>query len=96
MLRPINIHVFLMFTSSSGASFDRDLWHDIGAIIGTEARGLNNQAIADDGGADGVDAGRGKRVSRVPGLPPGGKAGLYFLDPNINLMRDPRWGRAQE
>jgi beta-glucosidase-like glycosyl hydrolase len=25
-----------------------------------------------------------------------GKSGLYFLDPNINLLRDPRWGRAQE
>ena len=21
---------------------------------------------------------------------------LYFLDPDINLLRDPRWGRAQE
>lgn len=51
-----------------GATFDKDLWKEVGAVIGTEARGLNNQGVA----------------------------GLYFLDPNINLMRDPRWGRAQE
>eukprot|EP00041_Stephanoeca_diplocostata_P025797 m.683376 g.683376 ORF g.683376 m.683376 type:complete len:798 (-) comp22829_c0_seq1:1822-4215(-) len=25
-----------------------------------------------------------------------GKSGVYFLDPNINLCRDPRWGRCQE
>lgn len=25
-----------------------------------------------------------------------GKSGIYFLDPNINLQRDPRWGRSQE
>ena len=24
------------------------------------------------------------------------KVGLYFFDPDMNLMRDPRWGRAQE
>ena len=28
------------------------------------------------------------------GLANQGKCTLYFLDPNINLMRDPRWGRA--
>ncbi len=51
-----------------GATFDRDLWRRIGEVIGTEARGLNNN----------------------------GHSAIYFLDPNINLMRDPRWGRAQE
>jgi beta-glucosidase-like glycosyl hydrolase len=30
------------------------------------------------------------------GLTNQGKCTLYFLDPNINLMRDPRWGRTQE
>jgi hypothetical protein len=30
------------------------------------------------------------------GLNNQGKSGLYFLDPNINLCRDPRWGRCQE
>lgn len=63
-----------------GATFDTDLWFAIGATIGTEARALNNQAYTEAGG----------RVGAVPGLPPNGKSGLYFLDPNINLMRDPR------
>ena len=70
-----------------GASFDRALWRKVGRTIGTEARGLNNQAFEEDG-----DVG----VGGVPGIPTNGKSGLYFLDPNINLMRDPRWGRAQE
>lgn len=65
-----------------GASFNRDLWSLVGRIIGTEARGLNNQANVTALGA-------------VPGLPTGGPSGLYFLDPNINLCRDPRWGRCQ-
>ena len=52
-----------------GASFDREVWAQVGATVAREARALSNQR---------------------------GKAGLYFLDPNINLMRDPRWGRAQE
>ena len=30
------------------------------------------------------------------GLTNQGHCTLYFLDPNINLLRDPRWGRAQE
>jgi len=30
------------------------------------------------------------------GLNNQGKSNLYFLDPDINLLRDPRWGRAQE
>ena len=67
-----------------GATFDRQLWRDIGHAIGIEARGLNNQAISNH------------FFRAVPGIPTNGPTGLYFLDPNINLMRDPRWGRAQE
>ena len=26
----------------------------------------------------------------------GGKAGLTFWSPNVNIFRDPRWGRGQE
>ena len=66
-----------------GASFDTELWTQGGRAIGVEARALNNQAIPN-------------ALGGVPGLPPHGVSGLYFLDPNINLMRDPRWGRAQE
>ena len=62
-----------------GATFDTVLWSAVGATIGMEARALNNQAYKEE---DQLDV--------VPGLPPSGKSGLYFLDPNINLMRDPR------
>ena len=43
-----------------GASFDRALWRAVGAAIGVEARGLNNERVGP----------------------------LYFLDPDINLLRD--------
>lgn len=65
-----------------GASFDRDLWGAVGGVIGLEARALNNQGT---GGGPGS-----------PGNPHPGPAGLYLFDPNINLCRDPRWGRCQE
>ena len=65
-----------------GASFDRALWTAVGKTIRTEARGLNNQGTAGGPGS--------------PGHPKSGPSGLYFLDPNINLCRDPRWGRCQE
>ena len=53
---------------TTGASFNKTLFHTIGHTISTEARALNNA----------------------------GHAGLTFWTPNINLMRDPRWGRGQE
>jgi hypothetical protein len=45
-----------------GATFDRELWTRIGATIGQEARGLNNQQVSP----------------------------IYFLDPDINLLRGDR------
>lgn len=51
-----------------GATFDADLYREVGAAVGMEARALNNQ----------------------------GKSGIYLFTPNINLVRDPRWGRIQE
>eukprot|EP01043_Picozoa_sp_COSAG02_P021936 COSAG02_NODE_1126_length_14431_cov_37.854452_10_plen_66_part_00 len=50
----------------------------MGQTIGREARALNNQAIPDPGVAESRKG--------VPGLPPNGKSGIYFLDPNINCM----------
>jgi len=67
-----------------GAAFDRELWREVGAAIGTEVRGFHNQpnyAMV--------------QGHFVPGLH-NVDISLYSLDPNINLMRDPRWGRAQE
>ena len=83
-----------------GASFDADLWREVGGVIGREARALNNQALLDTSASSSSSSSRtsssalAAAAGAVPGLPRNGKSGLYFLDPNINLMRDPRWGRA--
>src|SRR6202790_5571502 len=58
------------------ATFDDPLIHEMGIVIGTEARAKNNQA---------VKAGRRDIME-----------GLDFWSPNINIFRDPRWGRGQE
>ena len=53
---------------STGASWNKTLWEEIGKVISTEARAMHNE----------------------------GQAGLTFWTPNINIFRDPRWGRGQE
>jgi len=58
------------------ATFDPPLIHDMGTVIGLEARAKHNQAIR---------AGRHDIYE-----------GLDFWSPNINIFRDPRWGRGQE
>jgi len=58
------------------ATFDDSLIHEMGVVIGTEARAKHNQA---------VKAGRRDIME-----------GLDFWSPNINIFRDPRWGRGQE
>lgn len=62
-----------------GATFDKDIWSKVGQTIGREARALNNQAIPDP------DSAAAETSKGVPGLPPNGKSGIYFLDPNINV-----------
>jgi beta-glucosidase len=58
------------------ATFDDPLIHEMGIVIGTEARAKHNQAVR---------AGRRDIME-----------GLDFWSPNINIFRDPRWGRGQE
>eukprot|EP00729_Bicosta_minor_P021738 gene21738-28208_t len=75
-----------------GATFNTDVWMAVGQVIGTEARSLNNQALTQGGGYYSAKFGSGGvggdgDVSDVPALAQG-PSGLYFLDPNINLMRD--------
>ena len=53
---------------TTGASFNKSLFHQIGSTIGDEGRAFANV----------------------------GHAGLTFWAPNINIVRDPRWGRGQE
>ena len=51
-----------------GATFDRQLVHDIAMTTSTEARAMSNVGLC----------------------------GLDVWTPNINIFRDPRWGRGQE
>ncbi len=54
------------------SSYNRTLFHALGELTGTEARGKNN------------------------GLAGGRYQGLTMWAPNVNIFRDPRWGRGQE
>ena len=62
-----------------GASFNRTMFREIGAIIGLELRALWLQGATE--------------ASSWSGRP---HAGLDCWSPNINVNRDPRWGRNQE
>jgi beta-glucosidase len=57
------------------ATFDPALVHEMGAVIGTEARAKHNEDV---------------RKELFFGV------GLDFWAPNLNIFRDPRWGRGQE
>ena len=68
-----------------GATWDADLIHRVADAISTEAR------------AKYYEAQRRPPVQEVaPGAAPGRTAGLTYWSPNINIFRDPRWGRGQE
>ena len=68
-----------------GATFDVDLVHRIADVISTEARAKYNEAQ------------RHAPIPEVaPGAAPARSAGLNYWSPNINIFRDPRWGRGQE
>src|SRR5450759_1206812 len=75
-----------------GATFDEPLIHKMAAVIGTEARAKfheyeRRQMAGTSSGANLPGSGGGIRP---------GPAGLDFWSPNINIFRDPRWGRGQE
>ncbi len=63
-----------------GATFNAPLIKQMSTVISTEARARYNQSLQQPAG--GPAFGRG--------------AGLDFWAPNINIFRDPRWGRGQE
>ena len=68
-----------------GSTWDVDLVRRVADAISTEARAKYNQAQ------------RQPPVQEVaPGAAPGRTAGLTYWSPNINIFRDPRWGRGQE
>jgi len=67
------------------ATWDTELMYRVADIISTEARAKYNDAL--------------KRPASTPALQatlPGRTAGLTYWSPNINIFRDPRWGRGQE
>lgn len=68
-----------------GATFDPELVHRVADVISTEARAKFHEAM------------RQPPVTEVaPGAAPGRIAYLDYWSPNINIFRDPRWGRGQE
>ena len=76
----------------AAATFDEPLIHEVATVISTEARAKfheyqRTQAAASATGANLPGSGMGVRP---------GPAGLDFWSPNINIFRDPRWGRGQE
>jgi beta-glucosidase len=68
-----------------GATWDTNLLRRVADVISTEARAKYHEAL------------RGATVAEPPpGNAPGRIAGLTYWSPNINIFRDPRWGRGQE
>jgi beta-glucosidase len=68
------------------ATWDTELMYRVADIISTEARAKYHDAL----------------TRSPPSVPdptatlPGRTAGLTYWSPNINIFRDPRWGRGQE
>ncbi|HWO14288.1 MAG TPA: glycoside hydrolase family 3 N-terminal domain-containing protein, partial [Polyangiaceae bacterium] len=68
------------------ATWDTELMYRVADIISTEARAKYNDALT-------------RPPPSIPGVRatfPGRTAGLTYWSPNINIFRDPRWGRGQE
>jgi beta-glucosidase len=68
------------------ATWDTDLMYRVAEIISTEARAKYNDALTRPA-PSGPEA-----LMTLPGR----TAGLTYWSPNINIFRDPRWGRGQE
>src|ERR1022692_3618637 len=70
---------------SMGSTFDPELVHRVADAISTEARAKYEEALRHD-----------RIPEPPPGNSPGRVAGLTYWSPNLNIFRDPRWGRGQE
>jgi beta-glucosidase len=68
------------------ATWDTDLMYRVADVISTEARAKYNDALTRP-----APSGPETRMTL-----PGRTAGLTYWSPNINIFRDPRWGRGQE
>jgi len=65
-----------------GTTWNRSLWNEVGGAIGSEALHRRRRRQ------------RRRRTSGGDGSVP--HPGLTYFTPNINVFRDPRWGRGQE
>ena len=72
---------------SIGATWSKQLTKAVGAAIGVESRSTHNTR-ADKSGDSCGSTSTGKVTSNG--------CGITLYAPNINLVRDPRWGRAEE
>jgi len=70
-----------------GASWSKEIAHSVGRAIGIEARSTHN-TLADKSGNNCSSTSTGKVTANG--------CGITLYAPNINLVRDPRWGRAEE
>jgi beta-glucosidase len=69
-----------------GATWNTDLMRRVADVISTEARAKYNHALT-------LAPPSGPEATAIL---PGRTAGLTYWSPNINIFRDPRWGRGQE
>ena len=67
-----------------GATWSKQTLAASGRVLGVEARGLHNAFVHAPGGHD------------SPAAQNCNGCGITLYSPNLNLVRDPRWGRAQE
>ncbi len=65
------------------ATWDTNLIYRVADVISTEARAKYNDALIHPG-------------ETTTAILPGRTAGLTYWSPNVNIFRDPRWGRGQE
>jgi len=70
-----------------GASFNTDLIYEVGAAMGAAQRSIHNTLRNKSGDGCGTTS-TGEVVSNG--------CGITVYAPNINIVRDPRWGRAEE
>ncbi|NVM55305.1 MAG: glycoside hydrolase family 3 C-terminal domain-containing protein [Candidatus Helarchaeota archaeon] len=87
-----NAGIATVFPQAIGmaATFNRELIFDVAKIISDEARAKYHEGLRTGGF---VRKATLSIVSSFYDPPPNG---LTFWSPNINIFRDPRWGRGQE
>jgi beta-glucosidase len=76
-----------------GATWSKQLLFEAGVVLGTEARGLKNYYTHNDSVRTTGDDHRSVNADHSASCT---GCGITIYGPNLNLVRDPRWGRGQE